>query len=724
MKEKRFSMLLLVALALATNDAVVAGGYAPILPVTAPATTFVVVNLKQDLPAAAGFHSEAADAYVTLAAIQGIVNRTSRSKIFFAGAPSTWDWKNERNREQQMIDAGVYKGMVTLSTPPLDKGKKYPALSYLAANYKSLIRGKIKFQSTAVFAKKWEDASEWEGQLAAAVTAAGIEDAIPVTEAIDSYLQKEGINFTQKADVTSLTTRVAAFDWTYSNYFKPETNRKFVGFSQIGMASTAADFDYFIACRAFVISLDPAKAAENQRLCQLLSPRNYPMQGTPTLGEVWSEAEYLGAVESMGHVATIMSVPNTSATSGLNHDPALITPGPTPKPLPLDKEGMYLAWSHGDGDAMYTTPNWMWPGSPGWGGGGADPENWPTVKTGLDINPFWRDLNPAYFKWWASRCGSNFSLQFSMNDGGGKGMPATFIGQECYQQIYKYYFDTVNGSVHGYRHFYSQGPENVYAHIDPYYVLNDWWGWPDFGGQNFKRVDGTSVIYDFIKGPNPHSQPAVPKELADSARKIASKCPAGTPCFAIMKTGSQEQYAKMAEAVRLLEQTPPAGRKMYFVTPRDLAATWKVWKGIPATWSRGVPTYPAMPRQNLAWGQPAKASSEVQGLSATNAVDGLVNTRWAASSLPAWLQVDLGVACTIDSVALRWEAAYATGYKLQMSNDGSNWTEIYNTTSGRGGTERLNITGTGRWFRLFATAGGASLWDIEVYGKPTESLNR
>lgn len=697
----------------------VEGGYRPVLPVTAPAEKFLVINLDQDLPDEVGVHSEAADVYVALTAIQGIVNRTGRVKVFFTGAPSTWDWKNLKNREQRMIDAGVYRGLVVLETPPLDAAKKYPALSYLTAKYKHLIRGSIRFRSTEVFAKNWEAAAQWEGQLAAAVTAAGIEDAVPVTAAVEAYLRKDAHEFRTIADVTTLTTRAAAFDWAYERYFTPETNRRFVGFSQIGIQSTAADFDYFIACRAFVISLDPGVAAEKERFRELLSPRNYPMQGTPTLGEVWNEKEYISVVEELGHVGTIMSVPNLSATSGLNHDPALIPAGPPPKALPLDKDGMYLAYTHSDGDAMYTTTNWMWPGQTDFGG--ADPADWPKVKTGMDINPFWRDLNPAYFRWWASKVGDNFSLQFSMSDGGAVGMPATFVGQECYEAIYRYYFDTTNGSVHGLRHFYGKGPESVYARIDPYFVLNDWWGWPDFGGQDFKRVKGTNVVYDYLKGPKPHSQPAVPAELADSVRLIASKCPPGTPCFAVVKTGSQEQYGKMDEAVTLLGESPPAGRKMYFLTPRDLAATWKAWKRIPTDWPREEPVYPVTPRANLAWGRPTTASSNYPGLNAPHATDGEIRTRWAAERVPAWIEIDLGGKIALDEVVLRWEIAHATNYRIETSDDRTNWTTIYSTEKGNGGTERLDVLGQCRYFRLNVEAGGASLWDIELYGGLVDS---
>src|SRR5258708_34117113 len=90
---------------------------------------------------------------------------------------------------------------------------------------------------------------------------------------------------------------------------------------------------------------------------------------------------------------------------------------------------------------------------------------------------------------------------------------------------------------------------------------------------------------------------------------------------------------------------------------------------------------------NVALNQPATASSTQNAtFPASAAVDGNSGTRWSsAASDPQWLQVDLGSAQTICSVALQWEAAYATAYQIQVSNDATNWTNIYTTTTGQGG---------------------------------------
>jgi beta-glucosidase len=124
----------------------------------------------------------------------------------------------------------------------------------------------------------------------------------------------------------------------------------------------------------------------------------------------------------------------------------------------------------------------------------------------------------------------------------------------------------------------------------------------------------------------------------------------------------------------------------------------------------------------LSQGQPTTASStENAGTPASAATDGNTGTRWSSAFAdPQWLQVDLGSSATVSQVVLQWETAYATAFQIQVSPDGANWTSIYSTTAGTGGTQTLNVTGTGRYIRMYGTARatgyGYSLWEFQVYG--------
>jgi beta-glucosidase len=119
--------------------------------------------------------------------------------------------------------------------------------------------------------------------------------------------------------------------------------------------------------------------------------------------------------------------------------------------------------------------------------------------------------------------------------------------------------------------------------------------------------------------------------------------------------------------------------------------------------------------------KPVTASSWEGGNAPAAALDGRTTTRWSSEfSDPQWLRVDLGGTATITGVNLNWESAYATGYRIEVSNDATNWTSVYSTTTGHGGVESLAVNATGRYVRLYGTARatgyGYSLWEFDVLG--------
>jgi hypothetical protein len=123
---------------------------------------------------------------------------------------------------------------------------------------------------------------------------------------------------------------------------------------------------------------------------------------------------------------------------------------------------------------------------------------------------------------------------------------------------------------------------------------------------------------------------------------------------------------------------------------------------------------------NVALNQPTTASSlENAGFTAAAATDGNTGTRWSSAfSDPQWLDVDLGSTKSICAVTLDWETAYAKAFQIQVSPDNTNWTTIYSTTTGTGGNQTLNVSGSGRYIRMYGTARatqyGYSLWEFQV----------
>ncbi|WP_405915243.1 discoidin domain-containing protein [Streptomyces sp. NBC_00728] len=124
----------------------------------------------------------------------------------------------------------------------------------------------------------------------------------------------------------------------------------------------------------------------------------------------------------------------------------------------------------------------------------------------------------------------------------------------------------------------------------------------------------------------------------------------------------------------------------------------------------------------LSQGKTATSSSDENGgTPAAYAVDGDTATRWSSAATDTqWLQVDLGASATITKVVLNWEAAYGSDYRIQTSPDGSTWTDVKTVTGGDGGTDSLDVSGQGRYVRMYgvhrATQYGYSLWEFQVFG--------
>ncbi|WP_433077406.1 discoidin domain-containing protein [Dactylosporangium sp. CA-052675] len=170
-------------------------------------------------------------------------------------------------------------------------------------------------------------------------------------------------------------------------------------------------------------------------------------------------------------------------------------------------------------------------------------------------------------------------------------------------------------------------------------------------------------------------------------------------------------------SVRSIAHNRPSGRTMrYGIIALAVFAMLAAYITVVVTRADAAETL-------LSQGKPTTASSsESAATPASSATDGDAGTRWSSAfSVPQWLQVDLGSQQSITRIGLNWEAAYATAFTIQTSNDATNWTNIYSTTSGAGGSAvSLSVTGSGRYVRLNATAKntqyGISLWEFQVFG--------
>jgi len=145
---------------------------------------------------------------------------------------------------------------------------------------------------------------------------------------------------------------------------------------------------------------------------------------------------------------------------------------------------------------------------------------------------------------------------------------------------------------------------------------------------------------------------------------------------------------------------------------------------VPAIVSDTIPPIIA----NIAQNKPVTVSSTQDATTAGSyAVDGIFTTRWSSvtgKTTPEWITVDLQRTYQIKEVKLAWETAYASAYQIQVSDDAVNWTTIYSTTTGDGGTDDLTgLSGAGRYIRMYGTKKyypqyGYSLYEFAVFGSP------
>lgn len=128
-------------------------------------------------------------------------------------------------------------------------------------------------------------------------------------------------------------------------------------------------------------------------------------------------------------------------------------------------------------------------------------------------------------------------------------------------------------------------------------------------------------------------------------------------------------------------------------------------------------------RDDLAASALVTASSVANGNLGSYLTDGTPRTRWESqTSDPQWVTVDLGQARSVDHVVMKWEAASAKSFQVQLSTDNSTWATVYSTTSGPGGNQSVTFApSNARYVRIHMTQRNTtyaySMYDLEVYSQ-------
>ncbi|GAB2568603.1 penicillin acylase family protein [Kribbella endophytica] len=236
---------------------------------------------------------------------------------------------------------------------------------------------------------------------------------------------------------------------------------------------------------------------------------------------------------------------------------------------------------------------------------------------------------------------------------------------------------------------------------------NGWWG--------FVQRDLRKVLGDPVATPQPVTycgggSLSECRTVLSDALKAATQVPAATTYPATADCAAGDQFC----ADQIVHQ-PMGG-----ITQDRMA-----WVNRPTY--QQVVEFPARRGDdvsNQALGKTATASSHESGLfnsPPAKAVDGDLGSRWASNwSDPQWLKVDLGSEQPVRRVVLRWESAYAKAYRVEVSRDNVNWTQVFATSNGDGGVDvvrfpaasarYVRVTGTQR-----ATSYGYSLYEAQVY---------
>ncbi|MFJ2741963.1 beta-N-acetylglucosaminidase domain-containing protein [Streptomyces sp. NPDC087440] len=117
----------------------------------------------------------------------------------------------------------------------------------------------------------------------------------------------------------------------------------------------------------------------------------------------------------------------------------------------------------------------------------------------------------------------------------------------------------------------------------------------------------------------------------------------------------------------------------------------------------------------------SSSGDETADFPASAAADGRADTRWSSPvGASAWWQAELAGPTRVGRVSLRWQDAYATAYRVQVSADGRTWRTAATVRDGRGGRETVRFDARDAKFVRVqgderATRFGYSLWSVEVY---------
>lgn len=134
--------------------------------------------------------------------------------------------------------------------------------------------------------------------------------------------------------------------------------------------------------------------------------------------------------------------------------------------------------------------------------------------------------------------------------------------------------------------------------------------------------------------------------------------------------------------------------------------------------------------ENIAYQKSVWVSSVESGnYSGANIVDADGNTRWSSSYNDNQnVIIDLGQKKIISKVRIDWEAAYAKQFQIQISNDNSSWTTVYENYNASGEDSVIEFAPVeARYVKAYlikrGTEWGFSIYEFEVYESDSSNVS-
>jgi hypothetical protein len=137
---------------------------------------------------------------------------------------------------------------------------------------------------------------------------------------------------------------------------------------------------------------------------------------------------------------------------------------------------------------------------------------------------------------------------------------------------------------------------------------------------------------------------------------------------------------------------------------------------------------------NIALNKPVTVSNEVQYHVGAQAVDNNFSNGWFAVGDTNFIYVDLGQSYTVCKIKINWlNDGRGKNYLAQVSTDATNWTTVFTRTNNNALIDSFNVSGTGRYVRIYVTEkvnswAGLEMAELRIYNslagntKPSVSL--